>query len=105
MAVAKKVAKKVGAAKSAPIKKSAKAVKAVAVETPKRPGRPPGPIHVPDWIDVIKTTPMGRLGSLPGIGSTYLRAGAEGAKSLEILAELIRNKDPRLVKLLKPPKQ
>jgi hypothetical protein len=105
MPAVKKVAKsapvKVAATKKAATGKVAKKVAKAPVEVKRGPGRPPGPIHVPDWIDVAKTTPMGRLGSLPGIGSLYLRAGEAGSVNLENLSKLIAAKDPRLVKLLK----
>jgi hypothetical protein len=108
MAVAKKVVKKSAApvkaaTKKSPAKKVAKAVEATPVK--KGPGRPPGPIHVPEWIDVMKTSHHGRLGAKPGFGSAHLKAGDDGAVALQILCGLIEAKDPRLVKLLKAPKE
>jgi hypothetical protein len=103
MAVAKKVAKKAApvkaATKKAPAKKVAKAVAAAPAK--KGPGRPPGPLRVPEWIDVTKTTHHGRLGAKPGFGSAAFRAGDTGAVALQNLCALIEAKDARLLKLLK----
>lgn len=102
MAVAKKVSKKAAPVKAAAKKAPAKKVgKAVAAPVKKGPGRPPGPLHIPEWIDVTKTTHHGRLGAKPGFGSAAFRAGDSGAVALENLCKLIADKDARLLKLLK----
>lgn len=122
MAVPKKPAKK-SAAKAAPTKKAAtkkgtktpvatkkappaKKGKAAAVATPEKPrrGRPPGPVVLPEWIEVTQQQPFSRVNAVdpkPGVGSLRLRAGEAGAVALEKLAELIEAKDARLLKLLK----
>lgn len=98
---AKKSESKKPETKKAPVKKSAaKAVK----QDKKGPGRPPGPLRVPEWIDVIDHTLLARKNGKnqdPGYGSVKLRAGKDGAVHLERIAELINNKDQRLLKLLK----
>ncbi len=117
----KKSAVKKSDAKAKPVKKSpvkvsktkpevkakgkpeAKGKKPVVAKATK-PGRPPGPLHVPNWIEGLKATPYARKNSLApvqGLGSLYLRASAEGAPALQNLAQLVNDKDPRLVKLLK----
>ena len=87
-------------AKAKPEPKGKKPVVAKAT----KPGRPPGPLHVPNWIEGLKSTAYSRTNSLvriEGLGSLYLRASAEGAPALQNLAKLVESKDPRLVKLLK----
>jgi hypothetical protein len=106
MAVAKKVAKKAAApvkaaTKKVPVKKTAKAAPAVAAPVKKGPGRPPGPLRIPEWIEVRKTTHNGRMGAKPGFGSAQFKAGDSGAVALENLCKLIEAKDARLLKLLK----
>jgi len=107
---------KAPATKKAPVKvsKAKPEVKAKAKPEPKgkkapvekatRVGRPPGPVYVPTWIEGLKATPFARKNSLApvqGLGSLYLRASAEGAPALQNLAKLLKDKDARLVKLLK----
>lgn len=97
---AKKSESKKAEVKKAPAKKVAKAIK----QEKKGPGRPPGPLRVPEWIDVIDHTLLARKNGKnqdPGYGSVKLRAGKDGAVHLERIAELINNKDQRLLKLLK----
>lgn len=96
----KKSESKKAEVKKAPAKKVAKAIK----QDKKGPGRPPGPLHVPEWIEVSHHTLFARKNGKvhePGFGSMKLRAGKDGAPNLEKLADLIRTKDQRLVKLLK----
>lgn len=100
-ALVKKVATKKPVAKKPAVKKTPK-----KPETEKRtgPGRPPGPLYVPEWIEVMKSATMARANSIepmPGIKSVTLKAGPEGAIQLENLVKLLESKDARLVKLIK----
>jgi len=97
----KKVAVQAPVAKKPPVKKAAKQPE---VEKRTGPGRPPGPLQVPDWIDVVNVIPQARANSvepMPGIKSITLKAGPAGALHLENLVALFAAKDPRLVKLMK----
>ena len=98
-----KVAAKKSESKKPEVKKSP-AKKVATKQDKKGPGRPPGPLHVPEWIEVSNHTLFTRKNGKvhePGFGSMKLRAGKDGAPNLEKLADLIRTKDQRLVKLLK----
>lgn len=91
--------KKATVTKKAPVAKGKK----VVPETPKR-GRPPGPQHVPDWIDVKESRPIARKNALepiPGFSYVTLHAGPTGSVNLENLVSLIEKKDARLLKLIK----